>query len=107
MAGEGGVGRCFEGREDAALLALDVALGDLEVFAGQLVREAEERLVLCSVFCEGGVPSTGGGDWRGSYEEQVALCIELRCRELRHVSKALRLGYLRSQVLRTENVEGG
>lgn len=36
----------------------------------------------------------------------MALCIELRCRELRHVSKALRLGVLRSNVLRTENVEG-
>lgn len=59
MAGEGGVGCCLEGREDAALLALDVALGDLEVFAGELVWEAEERLVLCSVVCKEGCPVRG------------------------------------------------
>jgi len=58
LAGEGGVGGRFEGREDRCLLLFDVPLGDFEVFAGEFVRETEKRLILCPVSCEK-VPGMG------------------------------------------------
>ena len=46
LAGEGGVGGGFEGREDVFVFPFDVFLSSFEIFTGDLMWEAEERLIL-------------------------------------------------------------
>ena len=46
LAGEGGVGGGFEGREDVFVLPFYVLLSSFEIFSGDFVGQTEERLVL-------------------------------------------------------------
>ena len=46
LAGEGSVGGGFEGREDVFVLPFHVLLSRFEIFTGDFMGEAEERLVL-------------------------------------------------------------
>ena len=46
LAGEGGVGGGFEGREDVFVLPFDVFLSRFEILTSDLMWEAEEWLIL-------------------------------------------------------------
>lgn len=46
LAGQGGIGGGFEGREDFLVLPFDVLLDRFEILAGKFVGEAEEGLIL-------------------------------------------------------------
>ena len=69
LAGQGGVGGGFEGREDFLVLPFDVLLDRFEILAGKFVGEAEERLILlhsCLVSFQMLLRA------EGIYQEQVA-----------------------------------
>lgn len=73
MAGQGGVGGGFEGREDVLVLSFDVLLNGFEVLSGKFMWEAEEGLILFQRVSLAGFQMLRA---LGAYQEQVAFCVE-------------------------------